>query len=107
MDVSLNFEFWVGNVFSLIAILSNVEESDAAAWRAVSETSEGDATQYEFFGFGLGHVRSVVGVDITPDESASWATESPVSGLEVPRWIDLINLVALVGVPAAADHTGR
>ena len=50
------------------------------------------------------HVLLEVGIDITPDEGATGATECPVPRFDVPRRVDLVDLIALVGVPSAADH---
>ena len=53
------------------------------------------------------HVLLEVGIDIPPDEGATGATECPVPRFDVPRRVDLVDLIALVGVPSAADHSSR
>ena len=50
------------------------------------------------------HVLLEVGIDITPDEGTTGATECPVPRFDVPGRIDLVDLISLVGVPSAADH---
>ena len=50
------------------------------------------------------HVVSVVSIDVTPDESTSRTTESPTACFKVTRGVDLIDLVAFVGVPTRTDH---
>jgi hypothetical protein len=55
----------------------------------------------------FGHVLTVVGINIAPDKGATWSTKCPVAILKVTRRVDLIDLVAFIGVPSGTDHSCR
>ena len=101
---SFNLEFIIGNIVALNTFFRDIYKTDDSTRWSVTEASEGDAALHKLFSLVSRHVLTVICINVTPDEGTSWATESPVTILEVTRWIDLIDLVAFVGVPTGTDH---
>ena len=103
-SISLDLKIIIRYIFAFDAILGNVYQSDHTSRRGVAEASESNWAFNEFFALMTSHILSEVGVNIPPDKCATWATQSPVASLKVSWRIDLVNLVALVRIPSAANH---
>lgn len=104
---SFNLEFIVGDILTLNTFLGDVDEADDTTGWCVTEASESDAALHKLLRLVSRHILTVVGVDIAPDEGTARATEGPVAILEVTWGINLVDLVAFVGVPAGTDHGCR
>lgn len=104
---SLDFELRVLDVLSFYSVLSDIKKSDATARWRISVASKSDAALNEFLAFSSGHVLTIVGVDVTPDEGTSWTREGPVTCLKVTWRVNLVNLIALVRIPTTANHGSR
>lgn len=103
---SFNLEVVIWHILALHSILSDVDEADDSTRGRVAEASKGNAALDELRRLELGHVLAEVSIDVAPHEGAAGATQGPAAVLEVTRGVYLVDLVALVGVPAGADHRG-
>ena len=104
---SFNLEVIVGNILTLNTFLSDIYKTNDTTWWSVTEASKSDTALHKLFSLVPRHILTVICINITPDEGTSWATKSPVTILEVTRGIDLVDLVAFVGVPTRTDHCCR
>jgi hypothetical protein len=104
---SFNLEVVIGNILTLNLVLGDIYQTDDTTWGSITETSKSDAALYELLSLKASHIFFVVGINITPDEGSTRATQGPVSLFKVARRVNLVNLVALVGVPSTADHGSR
>ena len=104
MLLSFNLKVIIGYILALNPVLRYVDQADNSTGWCITEASKSDATLDKFFSLMASHVLLEVGIDITPDEGTARATECPAPRFDVTRWVDLVDLIALVGVPATADH---
>jgi hypothetical protein len=102
---SFNLEFIIGDILTLDTFLCDINKADDTTRRRVTEASKSDAALHKLLSLESRHILTVVSIDVAPDEGTTRATESPVAILEVTRGIDLVDLVALVRVPAGTDHS--
>lgn len=87
-------------------VLRDVKEADAAAGAAITVAGKGDGGLEELLDHVAGHVRLVVGIDEALDEHTAGAGGGEVTRCLEAGLVDLVDLVALIRVPAGANHAG-
>ena len=94
----------VGVIEALGFLLSDLDHADHAARAAIAIGCERNHILEEVLGLLEGEVVPVELVEVAPDEGRTRAGQGPVTLLEKASLVHTVDLIALVGVPARANH---
>lgn len=85
-------------------ILGDSNHTNAATGRSISVARESDSVLDKLSGFISSHVRVIEIISVALNEGTTRPTNSAVSGCHHSSGVDIVDLVAFIGVPARAEH---
>ena len=97
-------EVLVGNVEALAAFLRDAYHPNDTTWATITIDSKRDSTFNELFGLIESHIWVKVRVGVAIDEGGSGTWQCKICFPEEPGLVYAVDLIALVWVPARADH---